>query len=380
MRNLEHKFTLGDKLLETEKGNFALLENLFFKNKDEDKIFYYISKAKYGTNPEHWFLTIQQKVNIYVIDPLSSIERDDFFKAFINGGGFPQFNYYRNSQRLQYSSGVCEIYAIKLAFYMARLETFNKANTRFKGFFGEQTDEQKKQNKASGGVIVGHLDPIFENALSEISFGKMVDNAGQISLRARIDNLIEQRTRLLDASIIMTKFNHNTYFNRLFIDDLNLSIRMLKELDDKYSIIRADGTLNRNNLVLMVEKLLNDNIHNSNIDRSKIERMIENENDVDLCSVGYINPYDSKRYNDISKTEFGSITDTINRILFDKEGLFDKSGDRRISELLKVGLIDFYNPHTSIKAGHMYFEALRFKQQLQQQQNITAAGEQEQQQ
>ena len=243
MRNSEHKFVLQDELLETEKDNFALLENLFFENKDKDEIFYYITKAKYRTNPEHWFLTIQQKVNIYVIDPLSSIERDDFFNAFIGGRGFQQFNYYRNSQRLQYSSGVCEIYAIKLAFYIARLEMFNKINTRFKGFFADQANKQK----ATGEIIIGHLDPIFENALSEISFGKMVDNAGQISLRARIDNLVEQRTRLLDASIIMTKFNHNTYFNRLFIDDLNLSIRILKELDDKYSIIRADGTLNRNN-------------------------------------------------------------------------------------------------------------------------------------
>ena len=132
-----------------------------------NKTFYYITKAKYGDNPEHWFLTIQKSKDIYVIDPLSSTERRDFFDAFI--GGLSQFNYYRNSQRLQYSSGVCEIFTVKLAFYLARLESFNIINSQFKGvFINKKSETELLKEQQPNSVMFNQLHPVLVNALNEL--------------------------------------------------------------------------------------------------------------------------------------------------------------------------------------------------------------------
>ena len=213
--------TINDETIE----NSSKLKSLFEQNiKEQNKTFYYITKAKYGDNPEHWFLTIQKSKDIYVIDPLSSIERADFFDAFI--GGLSQFNYYRNSQKLQYSSGVCEMFAVKLAFYLARSEAFNRFNLRFEYFFiNRKSETELLKEQQPNSVMFNQLSPTLENALNEINFGRFVEDKKR-EIETRKQSLIEQRTRLLENSVRMLHYSSTKTFGELFVEDILIYLLM----------------------------------------------------------------------------------------------------------------------------------------------------------
>ena len=331
--------------------NYSELRKMFEEHKDiKDKTFYYITKAKYGDNPEHWFLTIQKSKDIYVIDPLSSTERRDFFDAFI--GGLSQFNYYRNSQRLQYSSGVCEIFTVKLAFYLARLESFNIINSQFKGvFINKKSEAELLKEQQPNSVMFNQLHPVLVNALNEFSFGKFVSK-DDISLDLRIKNLVEQRTRLMDDSLRLIQFKPKTSFAQFLVRDLNLSLKVIEELDKQYTIVNSKNELNKTNLIRAVKELLN--ITDDDKRTEYITILVDNTS---LKYGGCTEDYNSEMYKNINQEEFEEVTTTINKVLFEKTKDMTK-------RLLGIGYIDFSNPYTSLKAGHMYFEALRYQQVL----------------
>ena len=341
--------TINDETIE----NSSKLKSLFEQNiKEQNKTFYYIAKAKYGDNPEHWFLTIQKSKDIYVIDPLSSIERADFFNAFM--GNMSQFNYYRNSQKLQYSSGVCEMFAVKLAFYLARSEAFNRFNLQFQYFFiNRKSETELSKEHQPNSVMFNQLHPVLVNALNEFNFGRFVEDKKR-EIETRKQSLIEQRTRLLENSVRMLHYSSTKTFGELFVEDINLSFNVLRELDERRAVIKSDGNLNKDVLIDATYKLLYKKSKEENEKQLELIKRLVNK--ITSAQYGFTDLY-NEEYSDIKHQDFIKITSMINKILLEKSKSMNE-------ELIQIGYVNLLNPYTSLKAGHMYFEALRLQQVL----------------
>lgn len=171
-------------------------------------------------------------------------------------------NYYRTSETLQYSSGVCEIYAVKLPFYLFRLDLFNSMATKLKLLILKERTEADiirdvYDTKIAGNNAIRIGDAIKSSnmeirekyniypsiiscGLNEMSFGKIFGTNGE-----EIGDSIEgYKTRLeqLDTQINgisesqkgkKLRYSVNRTFDEIFLADLQFSKDVLIKLNDE---------------------------------------------------------------------------------------------------------------------------------------------------
>lgn len=343
---------IHDKVIKLDEKNKDSLRNRYEGNKEFDKRFYYIVKAKIETNPSHFFLVSQKKDSIYVIDSLGSYERNDFFETFIRQDGF---TFYRNSKKLQYSSGACEIFAVKMAFYLARLEVFNTVNERFLGDIFVKKAQYELNSKKKP---INLLHPVFENGLEEVAFGR-IDNGEQIDIiQKRLDLLKQQSNRLCEIYDKQPLYNAKITFFEIFKNDIDISYNVLTKLIDN-SIIKGNGAINNELFKKALFSLVKHKINE--LDKIKTEAIFG----ILAFDVNY-------RKGNISMILFNP---DIENIIGDNVRIFEEiktmfnillqsSNEAIFTELLKLELTDVTSKYSSVRLGHMYFMALELKQML----------------
>ena len=156
----------------------------------------------------------------------------------------------------------------------------------------------------------------------------------------------------MDDSLRLIQFKPKTSFAQFLVRDLNLSLKVIEELDKQYTIVNSKNELNKTNLIRAVKELLN--ITDDDKRTEYITILVDNTS---LKYGSCTEDYNSEMYKNINQEELEEVTTTINKVLFEKTKDMTK-------RLLGIGYIDFSNPYTSLKAGHMYFEALRYQQVL----------------
>lgn len=341
-------FDLND---DNEENTLKLKKEIRNNVKNAETTFYYISQARIKQNPLHWFLTVQKERQIYIIDSLGSYERDDFFRMFIEESEYIKKEYklvyYRNSQRLQYSSGVCEVFAIKTAIYLARMQIFNTVSKFFKGIFIPSQDKGKPMDT---------LEPILEFGISEVAFGLMNDKI--FFAFNRIKQIENQINRLEESRKTKPiKYSMKLSFQDVFIRDLKHSVVLLTTLQNKYMP-------NKSTWLSIVHSIINKNEKLKDIN----SKIIENIFDVIYEQRSIIIPNIEILPRLETYTQELSFGDIKQIILIVNDILYNRNKEQNVKtikeELLNLHKIDFSNPYTSVKLGHMYFEALRYQQVL----------------
>lgn len=400
---LKKQHIIHQKIMSVNNFNYKnadKLRNIIFDNYKEDKkhkrkvTHYYIvegimQKTKNGTRHRHYFLTIQNGTKIDVIDSMGD-ERKDFLETFVKSPKLEntaneelRFTYTQNSVKLQYSSGMCEIYAIKMAFYIARAHIFNSILGRF--------DIQKsiimKQRTADEKNPDFFLYPAFQNGLNEVAFG-MQTEANFESRLLMIGQQIQKLSQVLyNGKPVGKQKNQKTgekllplyysikkeeviTFEEIFIRDLQESEELLVNLYRNFSAIKDDFLK-----VILQNKDIKELNKNGIIESSikKIyDKIFDNRKMFITVNSDYETILTEEEQRKLSKENFSKVICIINNILYNRRcDSKDSDNRKRLKQLnenlLELGKMDFLNPYTSIKAGHMYFEALRFQQQLQQQ-------------
>ena len=416
-KEILESYTIHESIIKVDNKTLDGINNLrkeILKNREDKQIHYYIVKGemKKAANEQHkhYFLTIQDKTKISVIDSMGD-EREDFFKCFVfesNLQGIAdeklRFIYTRNSAKLQYSSGVCEIYAIKMAFYIARAHIFNSLSRRF-------TISNNLLVKRKGEDTY-NLDPVFQNGLTEKAFGMQI--GGVCFFQGRLLIIDEQINKLSstndgkqtakqkDQEVKLSSTNDEKQavkqkdqeirkrllyysakkgelktFEDIFISDLQKSKKLLVDLYREFSTTRDDFLKvilqNRDIQELNKNSIIEDSI------KKIYDKIFDNRQIFIAVDDDYKAILTEEERHELSKEDFDKVIRIINDTLYDRRYDGKDSGSReRLKQLneslLKLDKMDFLNPYTSIKAGHMYFETLDFKQKLQQRQQEAAAA------
>lgn len=334
-------------------------------NSTEDKKFFYIINGTVDKN-SHWFLVIQDKTKIYIIDSLGK-QRMEFINILVPE--IDDFDFYKSDNQLQYSSGVCEMYAIKLAFYILRSQIFNDINGRFQGIL---TNIKEK---------TGKLDKVFEAGLDEVAFGRfetMVD---------RVHILETQKKLLEEQKLLMYGFEEDetvVFFNQKFAKDLTRSIEMFdgfeqisieKIIDvllEKYKLLvdsKEDNQkliselgINKSDYLNIINSLKELIIDNEEVFKTALQKLLSMNPITKNSFTNITKNKKEQRFNEYLKEELSISFDQF-KVIFDT---FEKIKNSRgvCLELNKEGIVDFSNKNTSLRAGHMYWSMLEATEQL----------------
>ena len=128
----------------------------------------------------------------------------------------------------------------------------------------------------------------------------------------------------------------------------------MRELDERRAVIKSDGNLNKDVLIDATYKLLYTQSKEENEKQLELIKRLVNK--ITSAQYGFTDLY-NEEYSDIKHQDFIKITSMINKILLEKSKSMNE-------ELIQIGYVNLLNPYTSLKAGHMYFEALRYQQVL----------------
>ena len=128
----------------------------------------------------------------------------------------------------------------------------------------------------------------------------------------------------------------------------------MRELDERRAVIKSDGNLNKDVLIDATYKLLYTQSKEENEKQLELIKRLVNK--ITSAQYGFTDLY-NEEYSDIKHQDFIKITSMINKILLEKSKSMNE-------ELIQIGYVNLLNPYTSLKAGHMYFEALRLQKIL----------------
>ena len=109
------------KVLDLMEDKHDILRKLFRLNEENNEIQSYVVNGHIGRN-SYWFMVMQRRTDLFVIDPVGFKTREDFFKKFVL---IKDFNIVTMKNPLQYGGNDCEGFANILPNYFMRLFLFN---------------------------------------------------------------------------------------------------------------------------------------------------------------------------------------------------------------------------------------------------------------
>lgn len=369
LKNALEKYIIHQDIIEVDNidpFNVKNLKQVILTNSMDDNTHYYVVKGKYQDGKriyEHYFLTIQNQTKIDVIDSMGS-ERKDFFETFVVDSDLQnalvkqsKFTYTQNTNRLQYSSGVYEVYAVKLAFYLARAHIFNSLSKRFN--ITKNTIAKDKK------TIEFLIDPVFQNGLDETAFGMQTSTVyfgDRLKILQEQINLLNKEKQSSPLYYFVKKEKQVT-FQDIFIKDLEESKKLLIELHDKYKARKEDF------LKILTNKKEIVSLNKDDVVKKIYDMVFDERQEFIPTEDKYYELFIEEERQGFSYEQFEQTVGVMNEILYKRYYKENDCDNAKMlkelkEDLFKLGKIDFLNPYMVVKSGHMYFESLRFQKVL----------------
>lgn len=211
----------------TEENKNKLRKAIKKHENENNKQYFYITKGTKDRNT-HWFLNIQQGQDVFVIDPLGAEARKDFYNLFVKDSDeYTHIHYFVNRSVLQISSGVCEIYAIKMAFYLLRAQLFNSISNRFDKFLCNRKNQFEVNAVKDVAADVNTLDNVLLLGMRELPFGQFKERIDRRKILQEQIKKLEKSKELIYG--IDMESREITTFNSIFKKDLELAQKLFDE-------------------------------------------------------------------------------------------------------------------------------------------------------
>ena len=342
-----------------ENSGYNQLQELIVKNSRSNKPVNYIVSGKIG-NAVHFFL-LEQQGKIVIVKDSVGLERDDFFKTFLEFKSDFGIKYYRISNKLQYSSGVCEVYSIIQMFFDMRLRLFNKP---YRDDILSSVIIDESCNK---------LLAVFSDGLTEASFGTFENFVQENQPRGSSNQtmlslghggaMYDARYKLLKRQIESVRNTSEFYalgepFKDIFVLNqqkgsnlntyLSLSLKLLEFLNENMFLLKEEKIGIINNLLVENLKLIP-----SERVKSAISIILDEGNKLISGSDELVNKIESVfvKKGIIQRDDLVSVL---------KKYRSDSFADRLAKAVLDSGKVDFSNPRMFIRAGYAYWKTLEY--------------------
>ena len=334
------------KVLDLMEDKHDILRKLFRLNEENNEIQSYIVNGHIGRN-SHWFMVMQRRTDLFVIDPVGFKTREDFFKKFVL---IKDFNIVTMKNPLQYGGNDCEGFANILPNYFMRLFLFNNLDYSLDNVFTAKEHENGgKKEYEEFNVFTADLISLLRDGLSEVSFGSTKETTRLIENRNVFDSRFESIKDQIDGlkGIISAAFTNEQSFQKIFLDDLTLTRNLLE-----YLILNRKaetGDLVEANMAfagkekkfeakqkavefvlsnkLIFSRILEESIGFSSVLLNTMEKHIVTQEEV----TSFLKFVVSSNYNELI-----------------------------VKELIKKQKVDFSNPKMSLPAGHIYWKTLEY--------------------
>ena len=217
------------KVLDLMEDKHDILRKLFRLNKENDEIQSYVVNGHIGRN-SHWFMVMQRRTDLFVIDPVGFKTREDFFKKFVL---IKDFNIVAMKNPLQYGGNDCEGFANILPNYFMRLFLFNSPYYSLDSVFADKEHENgRKKEYEEFNVCTVDLISLLRDGLSEVSFGSTKETTRLVENRNVFDSRFESIKGQIDGlkEIISAAFTNGQSFQKIFLNDLTLTRNLLEYL------------------------------------------------------------------------------------------------------------------------------------------------------
>ena len=349
LNSLEYPEFSEPRVLDLTEYEDSALKNLFEKNKCNNKIQSYVVNGHIRNN-SHWFMVMQRRTDLFVIDPVGFKTREDFFKKFVL---IKDFNIVAMKNPLQYGGNDCEGFANILPNYFIRLFLFNSLDGySLDSVFVENKNTKAKIQKEEYKefyVCTKDLISLLRDGLSEVSFGSIKENTRLVENQ----NIFNSRFESIEGQIYEIKrirdvtFNNSQSFQEIFLYDLILTRNLLE-----YLILNRKaetGDLVEANMAfagkekkfeakqkavefvlsnkLIFSRILEESIGFSSVLLNTMEKHIVTQEEV----TSFLKFVVSSNYNELI-----------------------------VKELIKKQKVDFSNPKMSLPAGHIYWKTLEY--------------------
>lgn len=305
------------------KSSLEILERAEVEG--EKKVNFYITKisTEYrGRVNTHFLLIIKDNKSkeISIVDSSAGLGFAEPIREAIKTAlkdNVVDYNFTNNEQTLQYSSGVCETYAIKLAFFIIRNELFNNISARL--------DETR----------IKFLDEFVHIGINELPFGMKKDNEGAI---IKDLSIIDERSKEIDSlqenlkKMIEHNYSGNKKFNKKFDKARRRDKVFLKQCV-------------RHILLPHIDKMVE-----SCVTQNKEKGLVISKNKINK----YINSEENKKdFEDLGIKDKGLVSTIVQKRITIRGD--DDSFLKYIFEEV---------PFKSIKVGFMLREAIKLKQKI----------------
>lgn len=351
IKNLE-SFNEGNKfeILQLECNSGSNEDNELRKRirerKNDSKTYFYITKVQEGDNPSHWFLVIQNGKSVYTVDSsgLNGFP-ENLYKMFVLTND-KEIKYLHNINRLQYSSGACETFAVKVAFYMLRLRIFNDISCKL----GIITENRR-------GFA---LDSILEYGLSEQFLGRFKkDDKNDKDDRYE---LFEKRLNIADNNLDELAKEKQLYysksetFNKMFKEGIETDKENLRYVLDNYQA--SDDEI----IDAVFDAIKNPKKDGTGVICTFSEEELKIAYDINKRSRAESKKIDNNNFRSFIKDECDMDFDRYTKIMSEFEKIRDT--EEYYNSIKNKGKVDFYSRMCSIKSGFMLREAMKLKQKI----------------
>ena len=350
----ENVITINNQTVESRDKLRLLIE----RNKSRAQVFFYIVQEQINNDPAHWFSIKQEQNRIYIFDSLGADDDiskqifDSFIVNYLHLQNENDYQYFRSYDRLQYSSGACEMYSILFPFFVIRQQIFNVHNKMGQSrhlFENNQVFENSQNGR-------NYLNKIFFYGLNEQAYGMLYNEQTQMDTYELRFNILKSNFEEIKKIKFKINYNYNKTFNDIFEAKLLDGMEILEKI--------------YNNKIINASKYLQFFKQDVKLDKEE-HSLLENDNENTLFK--YVMNYPSNLPEELFKKrqESNINLQKVGFILFQKIKeyfLFDAkifSDANMLSyyarstkqKLLGEELADFKYPFISFKIGFA-FDAL----------------------
>ena len=334
------------KVLDLMEDKHDILRKLFRLNEENNEIQSYVVNGHIGRN-SHWFMVMQRRTDLFVIDPVGFKTREDFFKKFVL---IKDFNIVTMKNPLQYGGNDCEGFANILPNYFMRLFLFNNLDYSLDNVFTAKEHENGgKKEYEEFNVFTADLISLLRDGLSEVSFGSTKETTRLIENRNAFDSRFESIKDQIDGlkGIISAAFTNEQSFQKIFLDDLTLTRNLLEYLilnrkAETSDLVEANMAFTGEEKKFEAKQEAVEFVLSNKLIFSRIL-----EESIEFSSV-LLNTMEKYRVTQKEVTSFLKFVTSSNY------------NELIVKELVKKQKVDFSNPKMSLPAGHIYWKTLEY--------------------
>ena len=282
---------------------------------------------------------------------------------------------------------------------MLRARLFNSISNRFDKFLCNRKNQFEVNAVKDVAADVNTLDNVLLLGIRELPFGQFKERIDRFKILQEQIKKLEKSKELIYG--VDMKSREITTFNSIFKKDLELAQNLFDEYKKPtlgnltkamyevygtkglvYKIIKQQPREKQQALPKDIGDSVNELVfpEKEQLLSNTIRKFLD-LNDLDREQFNNVSDYKRQK---VYKALFEDVQSENERYVnFDDFNLFLNTFDtvRNSQEitkyLLKKNIFDLSNMSSFLKSGHMYFEAIRFKQQIQQRQNTVAVAEEQ---